>query len=514
MSETRESAAVGSSYSTRVLWYVVLWTAIAAVLYADTLASMVRIWATSETFTHGFLIAPISIWLCWQKRQELLSAIKAGAGRWFLLPLAGFGLLWLVANLVSVQLGMQLAFVGVFISGLAAVLGYSASRIAAFPLLFLFLAVPMGLGLEPPMMDLTAHYTVKLIQLSGIPVYQEGRYFQLPSGSWSVVEACSGVRYLIASFTLGLLFAHMNYRSLTRKLLFVTASILVPIVANVLRAYLIVMLGHFSDMKLATGVDHLIYGWVFFGFVMLVLFWVGGRWSESHSAESAAVSQSAIAGEKRRSHRLPVLLSALLLASVPLLMVELARQRDGGEELERLHVEGLDCSAGKVPGWRPAADGVGVRSTLTCAGKSPVVIVVDRYLQQEQGAEMQDYRRALQGDDGQEWQVVSDRALQAALADGAVQPVRLSRLRGGSSDAVWVAMWQLVNEQVVSNGAATKLFEAWYTLIDPYVLSARVFVVLDSNGEDTAQRRDELMGFLSDRAVAINAAVSGSVSTP
>ena len=66
----------------------------------------------------------------------------------------------------------------------------------------------------------------------------------------------------------------------------------------------------------------------------------------------------------------------------------------------------------------------------------------------------------------------------------------------------------------MSNGVATKLFEAWYTLIDPYVLSARVFVVLDSNGEEAALRRDELMDFLSNRAVAINAAVSGSVSTP
>ncbi len=46
--------------------------------------------------------------------------------------------------------------------------------------------------------------------------------------------------------------------------------------ANTLRAYIIVMLGHFSDMKVATGADHLIYGWVFFGLVMFLLFWIGG----------------------------------------------------------------------------------------------------------------------------------------------------------------------------------------------------------------------------------------------
>ena len=43
---------------------------------------------------------------------------------------------------------------------------------------------------------------------------------------------------------------------------------------------MIVMTGHLSDMQLAVGVDHLIYGWIFFGFVMLLLFWIGSFWRE------------------------------------------------------------------------------------------------------------------------------------------------------------------------------------------------------------------------------------------
>lgn len=517
MSDTRVSASVESDMSpnsTRVFWYVGLWVVAAAVIYADTLISMVHIWATSETFTHGFVIAPISIWLCWQMRREFVPALSANAGPWFLLSLVAFTLLWFVANLVAVQLAMQLAFVGVLVSGLAAVLGYRASRIAVFPLLFLFLAVPMGLGLEPPMMDLTAHYTVKLIQLTGIPVYQEGRYFQLPSGSWSVVEACSGVRYLIASFTLGLLFAHLNYQSLTRKLLFVVASILVPIVANVLRAYLIVMLGHLSGMKLATGVDHLIYGWVFFGLVMLVLFWIGGRWAQPREAESQITPEPVPDGSRRHFNRLPVLVAALLLAGIAPLMAEMVRQQNSSEQLEALSLSGLNCYATDSSGWEPAPDGVGERSAFVCAGTSEVRIVVDRYLQQEQGAEMQDYRRALQGRDGQEWQVVSDQVRSAELASGATQPVRLNRLRAGGSQGVWVATWQLVNEQVVSNAVGAKLFEAWSTLVDPYVLSARIFVVLDTTGDGAEQRRDELLHFVSDSAAEITATVADSVSAP
>ncbi len=43
---------------------------------------------------------------------------------------------------------------------------------------------------------------------------------------------------------------------------------------------MIVMIGHLSDNRLAVGVDHLIYGWVFFGVVMLLLFWIGSFWQE------------------------------------------------------------------------------------------------------------------------------------------------------------------------------------------------------------------------------------------
>ena len=65
-----------------------------------------------------------------------------------------------------------------------------------------------------------------------------------------------------------------------KRLLFVAASIVMPVLANWLRAYGIVMLGHLTDNRLAAGADHLIYGWVFFGIIIMALFWIGSRWQE------------------------------------------------------------------------------------------------------------------------------------------------------------------------------------------------------------------------------------------
>jgi EpsI family protein len=95
------------------------------------------------------------------------------------------------------------------------------------------------------------------------------------------VEACSGVRYLISSVTLGCLYAYLTYKSWRRRGLFVVFSIVVPILANGLRAYLIVMIGHLSSMQLAVGFDHLIYGWIFFGLVMFFMFWIGSFWRQA-----------------------------------------------------------------------------------------------------------------------------------------------------------------------------------------------------------------------------------------
>jgi EpsI family protein len=185
--------------------------------------------------------------------------------------------------------------------------------VLAFPLLFLFFMVPTGEFLLPVFMEWTADFTIAAVRLSGIPVYREGLNFIIPSGSWSVVEACSGVRYLIASFMVGSLFAYLNYTSLRRRLIFCGISLLVPLVANWLRAYMIVMLGHLSGNKIAVGVDHLIYGWVFFGVVIGLMFWIGARWAEPPLEKAAATPAPATGGAGRRfAAWVPVAASVLI----------------------------------------------------------------------------------------------------------------------------------------------------------------------------------------------------------
>ncbi|MEO7494752.1 MAG: exosortase A [Massilia sp.] len=256
-------------------------------IYFSTAQSIVAIWNRSETFAHGYIILPISLWLIWKQRASLArTAVKPFWPAYILLLGCGFG--WVLAKLGDVQIVMQYMLACMLPLSVLAIAGFAITRQILFALLFILFAVPFGEVFIPPLIGVTANFTVDALRLTGIPVLREGNSFTIPSGSWSVVEACSGVRYLISSFTLGCLYAYLTYRSRWRQALFVLMSILVPILANGARAYMIVMMGHLSGMTMAVGVDHLIYGWVFFGIVMFLLFWIGSFWREDQKDGGAA----------------------------------------------------------------------------------------------------------------------------------------------------------------------------------------------------------------------------------
>src|SRR5690606_16604230 len=133
-------------------------------------------------------------------------------------------------------------------------------RLMWFPLLYLFFMVPFGEVLVPWLMRLTASSAVLGIQLSGIPVYQDGFLFSLPSGDFEVIKACSGIRFLMTTLAVGAVFAYVAYTSMKRRALFMLAAAVVPVAANLVRVYAVVLVAHLSDMRIGAGADHVLAG--------------------------------------------------------------------------------------------------------------------------------------------------------------------------------------------------------------------------------------------------------------
>lgn len=297
-----------------LIWLLVLLALLG--LYASTALAMERLWAASDTYAHGYVVPLIALWLGWRQRARLVCCLPQPSV-WGCLGLAGAGGLWLAGDLVAVNAATQLALVLMVVASVPAVLGWQVARVLAFPLGFLLFAVPMGDFLLPTLMSWTADFTVLALRFSGIPVYREGLQFVIPSGNWSVVEACSGIRYLIASITVGCLFAYLSYQGWRKRLLFVAVAVAVPLLANWLRAYLIVLLGHLSGNTLATGVDHLIYGWLFFGVVIGLMFLIGARWADAPATPvAAAPATGAVPVPGSLPRTLPVWLGAVVAVAV------------------------------------------------------------------------------------------------------------------------------------------------------------------------------------------------------
>lgn len=328
----------------------------AVVIYWPTAWSMIEIWTRSETFAHGYLVVPAVLWLIWQDRREL-RLMTAQQVNLPLLLIAGAGFLWLASRLSEVAVFEQFALVFMIQFAALALLGWRLSRRLAIPLLFLLFAVPFGEVLLPVLIDRTADATVALLRLSGVPVFREGNHFQIPTGRWSVVEACSGLRYLIASLFGGTIYAYVRYRSAWRRLAFVAASLVVPIIANWLRAYGIVMLAHHTNNRLGASVDHIIYGWIFFGLVMLLLFWVGSFWAEDGgSATAASAKNTPMLGDPGPpSGRGTALWRTAALCLVAMGVWPLALHAlDGGKAAGHVDLHGLAGSGG----WQPTVEAV------------------------------------------------------------------------------------------------------------------------------------------------------------
>ena len=240
---------------------------------------MVHIWWGNETFSHGLLILPISIWLIWRNKQVFESTpIEPSWLGLFAFCGGAFG--WLLGALADVRMVQHLGIVTMLVAAVPMVFGLAIANRLMFPILFLFFMVPSGEFLVPVLMKYTADATIAALQFSGIPVFRENMHFTLPTGRWSVVEACSGLRYVIAAMVLAFMFAYLNYRSWIKKLTFVLVCLVIAVVSNWARAYIVVLVGHFSNMKYGTGDDHIYYGWFFFGIVMFAIFWFGMRWRD------------------------------------------------------------------------------------------------------------------------------------------------------------------------------------------------------------------------------------------
>ncbi len=278
MSVTTHPAAVRSTFLP-VMAALAAGTLLFGLLFLPECRAAVGVWLVSTAYGHCFLVLPMAAYLVWDRRESLRGLQPRPTPAFALLAVPA-ATAWFAAERLGIMEGRQLAALAGLEVLFLTLLGRRMFVALSGPLLFLVFLVPFGAFITPALQSFTAGFIAVGLHLLGIPAYITDLTIEISAGSFYVAEACAGLRFLVAAVAFGVFYALLNYHSPGRRIAFIAASIVVPILANGVRALGIVVLGNILGSAEAAVADHIIYGWGFFSVVMLLLVAAGMPWRQ------------------------------------------------------------------------------------------------------------------------------------------------------------------------------------------------------------------------------------------
>lgn len=446
-------------------YYGLIWVlavAVTAFVMRDAISIMANTWWVSATFNHVLLILPVFFWLIWQ-RKSALAQITPQPFAWGLLALLMATGIWFAGFVADVMVVQQFGFIFTLQAITLAILGRAVFHALLFPMLYMIFLIPFGEGLIPPLQDLTAVAIVKGLQLVNVPVYVDGTLLLTPSGQFTVAEACSGVRYLISTVALGALFANIAFKSWKRRLAIMVVSIAMPIVANAIRAFGIVYIAYLTDNAYAAGVDHIIYGWVFFAVVTLALLLIGMSFSD-RPVEDPPVDLGKILGRYkaslRQSSAVSIAAVAIAILGITALYAQYIQSRGPDKELTAFAnitpPDGWENVDIESAGWFPVYLNADVeRMDHFGKGRSLISLYRVRYNTQDDKRELIRYGNTVIAPD-EHWTKTgtSRHKVQWGGQEVEIAATQLNAANGVIRD-VWQVFW--VNDNVVASDLEGKL---------------------------------------------------------
>lgn len=425
-------------------------------LYGDAIQSAIRIWYVSEVFSHGFFIIPGALYLVWRERRQLdPGKIEPNYATLLLIfPLLFTGLFAYVGDIQVLQHLSAFTVLPVIIWG---IIGNRLALQLWFPLLFILFSIPVGEELVPTLQRYTADLSVWMLGLTSLPVYNTGLYIEIPQGRFVVAEACSGIRFFIGSIVFGALFSHLTFQRFSFKLGFVLLSVVVPVLANALRVFGIVLAGYFSDMKVAAGADHIIYGWVFFAIVLFLLI-VTGEFIKKFEPPLPAPSKSEETGKadwKALNHSLTAFIAVFLVFVFWKYSFIDTQAPALSSALEHAWLEEHSTAAGGAD-WQPVFDGQSDAYTGRLKGQvAPVDIALYWYAGDADGQELVASRNRLF--DVEEWSHEGSFSHQSDEGE----TLKVLDVVGVRGQKRLISYFYMIDGQVLTSAVKSKLLQTW-----------------------------------------------------
>lgn len=347
---TRLHARVPEHWRAPLMRLIAVWLAL-IVLFLGDWRDMARQWWDSSTYNHILLIPPIIAWLALQRAAETVAIVPR---TWWpgLVITGGAVFLWVLGDFAGLNLARQLAVVVMLQGSALALLGPRVAAAQLFPLGYMLTLVPFGDELIPFLQTITAKLTMVLLDISQVPATIDGVFITTRFGYFEVAEACSGVKFLIAMIAYGALVSNVCFASAWRRAGFMVLSVVVPVLANGVRAWGTIYIARSRGIEFAASFDHIFYGWVFFAVVMGLVMAVGWRFFDrtvdAPLVDGSVIASSPLLGRlERMALPVPATLGAIAALALTGLAWSAAASRIAAPMPEIITLP-------QVPGWHLA----------------------------------------------------------------------------------------------------------------------------------------------------------------
>jgi len=274
---------------------------------------------------------------------------------------------------------------------------------------------------------------------------------------------------------------------------------------------MIVMLGHLSGNTIAVGVDHLIYGWVFFGVVIMIMFAIGARWSEPDDTQAPPAGQARAAAHTGGARdgiskaMAATVLAGVLIAALPPLANRGLASSESDLPQPRLVLpdrlaSGWSVEDTQAQAWRPQFHNPSAEAARSyrADGRS-VGVYLAYYRGHQPDSKLVSSSNVLVSSDNRQWNQVGS-GVQTVTVDGASMSVRTAELLGTTAASgvarphlvVWHLYW--VGGRWVAGDAAAKMVGAITKLRGGG--SDGAALVLHADGESKSASNATLQAFL------------------
>ncbi|WP_427967358.1 exosortase A [Altererythrobacter sp.] len=312
-----------AAWRNALLQLAVAWMGL-ILLTAREWGEMLHQWWDIDTYNHILLVPIIVAWLV-ALRKDVLGRLTPTA--WWpgiaCVALALF--LWFAGRVTEINLFAQAGAVAALQGAVLALLGPRVGAALLLPLGYMAFLVPFGDEIIPSLQTITAKIAIALTHLSGVSATIDGIYIDTAAGLFVVAEACSGVKFLIAMVALGALVCFTAFASWTRRAIFLLACVVVPILANGVRAWGTIYIAQSQGVEFAAGFDHIFYGWIFFAVVVVLLLGAAWRYFEREPDEAGLsleqIESNSLLAILDRNLANPVALLAALAAILAFFMI-------------------------------------------------------------------------------------------------------------------------------------------------------------------------------------------------